>query len=110
MKKGTVWDMKKKRNKQAPVSKQDREDNESELYQFVYENEDILRIEQYGQYHFRIFKGNRCVDVWPVRKKYWATWYNKSYTYKVPRDILLAFDEAPKLSCQKSMDKQSSNS
>lgn len=49
-----------------------RKQREQELHELIYKNEGILTIIQYELYHFRVFKGNRSIDVWPVRKKYYA--------------------------------------
>lgn len=78
------------------VSDEEREKREQELHAFIYKHEDDLKIVQYEKYHFRIFKGNRCVDVWPVSYKYYATWFTKSRIYSNPEEILKAFKEAPK--------------
>lgn len=73
-----------------------RKQREKELHELVYKHEGVLTIVQYEMYHFRIFKGNLCVDVWPSRRKYWASWFSESKVYKDTNEILLAFDSAPK--------------
>lgn len=66
-----------------PVPDHIREQHEQELYRFYYEYEDQLRIEQYSQYHFRIFATNKnTVDVWPARKVYYGRGMHRSENYE----------------------------
>lgn len=64
-----------------------RKKNEEELYRFYYEHEDVLRIEQYDKYTFRIWHGENMVDVWPARKRYYNGKMNESRTYHRPEDL-----------------------
>lgn len=87
--------------KKNRVPYQIREQREKELHELVYRHEGELTIVQYEMYHFRIFKGNRCVDIWPSRKKYYASWFTESKVYENVDEILKAFDDAPKVKITK---------
>lgn len=80
------------------VSDEERIKREQELFAFVYEHEEELRIEQYEKYHFRVFnKAGKFVDVWPVSRKMWAIWLTRSRIYIKPEEILQVFKEIPKV-------------
>jgi len=84
------------KKKKKGIKEEIRKQREQELHTFVYENEESLSIKQFEKYHFRIFKGNRHIDVWPVTRKYWATWFTNSKVYAEIGELLEAFSEAPK--------------
>ena len=60
---------------------------EQELFTFCYENE--IRFEQYEKYHYRLFLNNKCVDVWPISKKFYNNKMCSSKTYSSPNEIIV---------------------
>ncbi len=74
--------------KRKESNKHLQEEREQELWNFVYRNEEQgIHVEQYNEYHFRLFCKGDIVDVWPISKKYYCKTMSKSFEYESPDDI-----------------------
>ena len=75
-----------------------REQNEQDLFRLHYDNEDvILKVEQFQKYHFRLFFKDESIEVWPVRKKFYARWMSGSRTYQNVSEIMKEYNNRPKV-------------
>ena len=69
-------------------NKEFQEEREKEFWNFYYENEDKdIHVEQYNEYHFRLFCKGDIVDVWPISKKYYTSTMSGSKVYDTPDDF-----------------------